>query len=83
MIEKHFNMLIWCSKTFLIIINVEKSCAALYFGENHDTFFLHLLRTAFILFINTAFFHLFYVTFDQFNAFLLNISLNFLKNIYQ
>ncbi len=36
--RNHSNMLICCSKTF--IISIENSCAASYFFESHDAFFI-------------------------------------------
>lgn len=30
---RNCNMRIWCSKSFLIIINVENSCANIFFGN--------------------------------------------------
>ncbi len=56
----HSNMLICCSRKNVVIINVEKSCTASYFCWNLDTFIE--------IFCNSI-----NVTFDQFNASLMNI----------
>ncbi len=61
-------------ETFLIIINAENSCAAQYFCGNRDIFYF---SGYFCNIINV-----FTVTFDQFNASLINKSINFLKKVF-
>ncbi len=62
-------------ETFLIINNAENSCAASYSCGNRDTiYFSKFKRTAFCNIIND-----FTVTYDQFNASLINKSINFFE----
>ncbi len=76
-------------ETFMIIINVEKSCAASDFCGNHDTFFSELVslmnrrlkRTAFI-WKRTDFIKVFTVTFVQCNASFMK-SINFCPQTFE
>ncbi len=74
-------MLIWCLKTFLIILN-----ALNIFGGNNNTSFLEFLdklevQNNLFQFCNIR--NVFTVTFKQFNAFLLNKKYTFIlkKNL--
>ncbi len=72
--RNHSNMLIFCSRDILLIINVENNCAASYFRGNCGAFFFRILR--FIKHLNSF---AFYTVNYQFNASLLNKRVNFSK----
>ncbi len=75
------NIMYWfaAQETFLIIVNVENRCAAQYFFQ--DSLMKTKIRTAFIwngIFCSIS---VFTVTFDWFDASLLNYSITLRRNI--
>ncbi len=75
--RNHNNMLISAQETFLIIINIENSCAAQYFVET-DTFYFSGLFSRILCNIITVF----TITFDKCIVSLINKSILKVSNIY-
>jgi len=68
-------------ETFIIVINVEKRCAASHFCGNHPSpnWLFDYIVFEKEIFCNII--HLFTVNFHQFNVFMLNKNIHFLKKI--